>query len=202
MRTVIITVIVTLAAIAAFFYFAIIRQGFSARTKPSELEDFLVEQARNLATPRAEKDAKSPVPETPHGTAEALDHWVDHCSVCHGVDGKGKTDIGSNQYPPAPDMTEQDTQEMTDGQLYGIISNGVRFSGMPAWVRVHTAEENWRLVGFVRHLPKLTPDELKRMQQMAGEKGEHQHQAGQQAPRKGKQPPGTPPRKRGPQPQK
>jgi mono/diheme cytochrome c family protein len=193
MRTVIITVILTLAAVAAFFYLVIIRQGFSARTKPSAIEDFLIEQARDLATPRSDKNMKNPYPEMPQGMAEAREHWVDHCAVCHGLDGKGKTDIGRNQYPPAPDMTG-DTQEMTDGQIYSTIVNGIRFSGMPAWGNEHTPEQNWHLVSFIRHVPKLTPEELKQMQQMAGgEAGEHEHPAGQQAPHTHTHPPGTPP---------
>ncbi|MCX6616870.1 MAG: cytochrome c [Acidobacteria bacterium] len=196
MRKVIITVVLTLAAVAAFFYFAIVRQGFSVRTKPSEIEEFLIEQARNLATPPADKNMKNPHAETPQGMAQAREHWVDHCAVCHGLDGKGQTDIGRNQYPPVPDMTKEDTQEMTDGQIYSTIVNGVRFSGMPAWGNEHTAEQSWRLVSFIRHLPKLTPDELKQMQPMAaGKQGEHQHQAGEQVPHTHTHPPGTPPRK-------
>ncbi len=41
--------------------------------------------------------------------------------------------MGRNMYPPAPDMRLAETQQMTDGELFYIIQNGVRLTGMPAW---------------------------------------------------------------------
>jgi hypothetical protein len=62
-------------------------------------------------------------------------------------------------------MRQAPTQELTDGDLFYIIEYGVRFTGMPAWGdRSPKGEElGWKLVHFIRHLPKLTPEELNRM---------------------------------------
>ena len=64
-------------------------------------------------------------------------------------------------YPPAPDMREADTQNMTDGELFYIVQNGIRLTGMPVWGSGsdHDAEDSWKLVRFIRHLPKLTVEE-------------------------------------------
>jgi hypothetical protein len=60
------------------------------------------------------------------------------------------------------------TQNLTDGELFWIIENGVRFTGMPAW-STGTADgetASWHLVHFIRRLPKLTPEELEEMESL------------------------------------
>ena len=57
------------------------------------------------------------------------------------------------------------TQELSDGELFYVIENGIRFTGMPAW-STGTAdgeESSWRLVHFLRRLPQLTAGELEAM---------------------------------------
>ena len=59
------------------------------------------------------------------------------------------------------------TQRLTDGELFYIIQNGVRFTGMPAF-RTGTPDpagdkQAWELVSFVRHLPGITADEIELM---------------------------------------
>ena len=55
------------------------------------------------------------------------------------------------------------TQRLSDGELYDIIQNGVRWTGMPAWGETGDDPESWKLVLFIRHLPSLAPGELKEM---------------------------------------
>ena len=58
------------------------------------------------------------------------------------------------------------TQELTDGELFYFIENGIRFTGMPAWGDGSPKGEElgWKLVHFIRHLPQLTPDEVGEME--------------------------------------
>ena len=141
--------------------------GFSAREKPSRIEEIMARHARRIATPAGATELKSPYPQTEASMAEAREHFVEHCSICHGIDGRGATTIGRNLYPKVPDMTDQQTQQLTDGELFYIISNGVRFTGMPAWGDEDSPESIWALVALIRRLPKLSPEELKQMQEMA-----------------------------------
>ena len=103
--------------------------------------------------------------------AEANEHFVEHCGICHGIDGRGDTLIGKNVYPQVPDMSLQDTQQLSDGELYYIISNGIRLTGMPAWRFEDKPEAIWDLVSLMRRLPKLSPEELQRLQKAAREAG-------------------------------
>jgi len=149
---------------ALLFGIATIRHGFSAREQPSALESAIASKIRTIATPEAARNAKNPVAVTPEILTEARDHFADHCAICHGNDGSGNTTIGQNLYPKAPDMRLARTQNLTDGEIYYIIHNGIRLTGMPAWGADGNDQDSWKLVYFIRHLPQLTPAEVKEME--------------------------------------
>ena len=134
---------------------------FSARAEPWAVEAFVARRLRRLATPPAVRELVNPVEATPLAVAEARDHFADHCALCHANDGSGKTRINEGLYPPAPDLREAWTQGLTDGELFAIIRDGIRFTGMPGWGGED--EENWKLVLFIRHLPELAEKELELM---------------------------------------
>ena len=142
-----------------------VRHGFSARDEATAVEAFVARQLRHLSVPFAARRAENPVAPTDAVLAEAREHFADHCALCHGNDGRGDTPIGRNLYPKAPDMTASQTQSLSDGELFYIIENGVRLSGMPAWGEEgpHEGEASWKLVHFVRHLPSITPEEVAEM---------------------------------------
>jgi mono/diheme cytochrome c family protein len=123
---------------------------------------------RHMAVPRGARGMRNPVKPDARVLAEARAHWADHCAGCHGNDGKGDTEIGRGLYPKAPDMSDG-SPDLTDGELFYIITNGVRLTGMPGWGDPRDAKSNeatWKLVHFIRHLPKVTPAELQQMKEM------------------------------------
>ena len=163
-------VVIVLAALvgAAAAYFLILPDFFSARAKPNRAEEIVVRRVRRLAIPREIRMRENPIGLTSEVLTEGRGHFADHCAVCHGNDGRGDTEMGRNFYPPVPDMTSSVIQSLSDGEIYYAIRNGVRFSGMPAWGS-HEAEDdwsNWKLVHFIRHLPKLTKAELAEMKKL------------------------------------
>jgi mono/diheme cytochrome c family protein len=139
--------------------------GFSAKAEPHWLEVLLARQVRYLAIPLEHRNKTNPVPMTPDVLQESLAHFADHCATCHANDGSGQTPIGQNVYPKAPDLRESATQTMSDGELFWVIHNGIRFTAMPAWGEGDPEQDldSWKLVHFIRHLPALTPEELERM---------------------------------------
>ena len=74
--------------------------------------------------------------------------------------------MGQHLYPRAPDLRLAQTQGLTDGELFAIIEDGVRFTGMPAWGDKSEQSQlaSWHLVHFIRHLPGLTPEERRQME--------------------------------------
>jgi mono/diheme cytochrome c family protein len=163
-----------LALLATAWAFSYVRgRGFGAREKPSALEAFLARKARWLATPADVREMENPLAATPLGIAEARDHFADHCAVCHANDGSGRTMINAGLYPPAPDLRGEDTQRLADGELFSIIKNGIRFTGMPGFGGED--EESWKLVLFIRHLPRLTDEERRLMIEINGMEDEGGH---------------------------
>jgi mono/diheme cytochrome c family protein len=155
---------IVLATVAAALAASLLRGGISARVEPLRFEVRLARTIRAWAVPREWRAAANPIPESPRVLAAGLAHFADHCASCHGNDGSGQTALGRNLYPRAPDMRRSETQDLTDGELFYIIENGVRLTGMPAWGGPGTAEGSWHLVHFIRHLPKLTDEEKMQME--------------------------------------
>jgi mono/diheme cytochrome c family protein len=160
---------VVLNALIGYQYF--ITHTFSARAKPSALEVFLARKVRGLATAPAVKRLKNPLEGTSLTIAQGRDHFADHCALCHGNNGDGKTVINEGLYPPAPDLRDPTTQNLSDGEIFSIIQNGIRFTGMPGWGGED--EANWKLVFFIRHLPELSAEELTLMREVNGADEEH-----------------------------
>jgi mono/diheme cytochrome c family protein len=143
---------------------SLVRHGFSARDQPSLVESYVARTARQRAVPSNARREKNPFPASPGLIAEAKAHFADHCAICHANNGSGNTEIGRNLYPKAPDMRLPQTQNLTDGELYYTIHNGIRLTGMPAWGTDEKDEDSWKLVWFIRHLPQLTPAEEREME--------------------------------------
>jgi mono/diheme cytochrome c family protein len=148
--------------------YAIASRGLSTRVAPSAIETSIALTMRWLATPSDARGAGNPVPATSEVLEEALAHFADHCATCHANDGSGNIEMGRNFYPPAPDMRAARTQQLSDGELFSIIENGIRLTGMPAWGTGTPDGErgSWGLVHFVRKLPTLTAEDLARMETM------------------------------------
>ncbi|MFY9530486.1 MAG: c-type cytochrome [Candidatus Acidiferrales bacterium] len=157
-------VCVVLLLALTLFGWSLVRRGFGARDNPSALETYVARGTRNLSIPAAAKKARNPFVASPALLTEAREHFADHCSICHGNDGSGQTAIGRNLYPKAPDMRLPETQNLTDGEMYYIIHNGIRLTGMPAWGDPNNDPDSWKLVLFIRHLPKITPEGIKDME--------------------------------------
>ena len=159
--------IVLVVGLGGLIYLKVGANGFSARSEPPFLETLAAEQARSMAMPAVAKNRPNPVAKSKEVLDEGMVHWADHCAVCHGNDGGGQVEMGRQMYPHAPDMRKERTQKLTDGELFYIIENGIRLSGMPAWGGSEAGEkDSWKLVHFIRHLPDLSPDEIAQMEKL------------------------------------
>jgi len=154
---------VTLLAVGGGVY--TLHHGFSARDNPTIMEVAAATTARRLAVPRHVRNLNNPFPVNDDALHEARINWAQNCALCHANNGSGETSIGQNMYPKPPDLRTPRIQQQADGELYAVIQNGIRLTGMPAWGEVRDDErDRWNLVAFIRHLPKLTPEEEREME--------------------------------------
>ncbi len=163
-RRLTIAVLLVLLLAAVVWLSGLFNNCCGARPEPSRTEALLARTLRSLSMPHNARDQKNPIAVSPEVLQKASRHFADHCASCHGNDGRGDTPIGLHVYPRSPDMRQAGTQELTDGELYYIIHNGVRWTAMPSWGASDYDPESWELVHFIRHLPNLTSAELHDME--------------------------------------
>lgn len=135
-------------ALAAFQF------DLSALPEPSRAETYLATKAKRFLIHRASRGEVSPPPADRQASIEEGDKlFGTECGQCHGLDGHKATDAGRWMYPRAADLTSPEVQRYSDRELFWIVKNGIRLSGMPGFARVESDEHIWDLVHFVRTLP-------------------------------------------------
>ena len=164
----------------------------AASTPPGKLEQSLARFALDRSVARRAPKTANPLAPSDALRREGLSHYRENCVGCHGASGVEAAEYGQGLNPPAPDLSLPRVQRRTDGELFWIVSNGLRMTGMPAFSPTHKEQEIWKIVAFLRHLPELTPEEEKLLK-AATEEEEHHHEDETEENPKSPPPPGTTP---------
>jgi len=134
--------------------FALTQFNLSALPEPGKMEFSLAAKFRHLYVRNA---SRAPIPNPPSDRLASIEEgdklFGTECGACHGLNGQKSTDAGRWMYPRAADLTSHEIELYSDRELYWIIKNGIRFSGMPAFGNVEPSEHIWNLVHYVRTLP-------------------------------------------------
>jgi len=94
------------------------------------------------------------------------------CQTCHGAPGR-KADPWMYIYPAAPDLTKKEVvAKWSDAELFWIIKNGIKDTGMPGLGPTHEDKEMWGVAAFVRQLPNVSPKEYQNIEKWFKENGE------------------------------
>ena len=75
-----------------------------------------------------------------------------NCASCHGEDGKAKTDVAEAMKVKPADLTGHAMHGITDGEIYWVVTNGIKTSGMPALNAKTKPNERWQMALYVKHL--------------------------------------------------
>ena len=135
-----------------------LRFDLSALPEPGQTEVALATSAKRFLVGRASREGVPPQPPvSADGATEGKTRYGVECAACHGMDGRGLTDNGRWMYPRAANLTSAAVQENSDRELFWIVKNGIRLSGMPAFGRVESDERIWRIVQYLRTLPPKPP---------------------------------------------
>lgn len=117
-----------------------------AKPAPSASNPVPVEAARQA----------NPVKATPESIAAGKKWYGYDCAMCHGKDGTGKGDVGSEMKLKVSDLSDPASlKDRTDGELFYIIKNGE--GEMPPEGDRLKSNELWNLVNYVRSLAKKKP---------------------------------------------
>jgi mono/diheme cytochrome c family protein len=147
-------IVLGLFATATCSYFWVRHHNFTARGKPSPLETRIAELTFSGSVPSDVAAQKNPLAADAAAAATGQRIFAQICSNCHGFSGDGKTLIGSGENPQPTDLRSRSVQRLSDGELFYVIHNGVRYTGMPYW----TLGDNdiWCLVAYIRELGAST----------------------------------------------
>ena len=144
------------------------RMSIAANTPPDMLDKF-APVARDRAIARNATPLS--IPADPARAARGMEHYGENCLPCHGAPTVKPMELAQGMNPAPPDLDGAHTQAYSDGELFWIVKNGIRASGMPGFGVNHQDPEIQDIVGFVRHLPSLTAEEKKEL----GEALPHEH---------------------------
>jgi mono/diheme cytochrome c family protein len=122
---------------------------------PSREETSVANAAKDVVIPLEAGKKKNPLPESDEVVSQGQEVFLGSCAQCHGADGRGDSNIGPKMYPPAMDLTSAHVQHWNDGELFWIIQNGVRLTGMPFWQSSISEDDTWKLTRFIHHLPSI-----------------------------------------------
>jgi mono/diheme cytochrome c family protein len=135
-----------------------LRFNLSALAEPSQFEVVVATRAKRVLIGRASRhDVPLQPPSSMDTLTEGKTRYGVECAACHGMDGRGLTDNGRWMYPRAADLNSPAVQEYSDPELFWIVKNGIRLSGMPAFGTVESDERIWRIVQYLRSLRSTTP---------------------------------------------
>ncbi len=145
------------AFIIAMFIYA--RAGYmavSADASPGAVETWVASKAFDASVDRHAPKVQNPIQASDDNLNQGMIVYTMNCAVCHGSPARRGQTVGQSEYPPAPQFTH-DPPDMPDYQNYWIIRHGVRYTAMPAWEKVLSDDEIWKVTTFLAHWKNLPP---------------------------------------------
>jgi mono/diheme cytochrome c family protein len=173
----VLAVLLVLTGIGAFF----VHTGRLpvAATTPPDVVDRVAMTAKFTAVQRSGSKLQVKLPSDAASVARGREHYVENCLPCHGAPGVKAAEFAEGMNPRPPDI-DGPLQTYDDAQLFWVIKNGLRATGMPAFGVNHKDEEIAAIAAFVRRTPHLTPEERKELAAAAPHE-EHHHESEAQA---------------------
>jgi mono/diheme cytochrome c family protein len=97
--------------------------------------------------------AKNPVPASAESVANGGKLYGRNCVACHGREGKGDGPGGAKLTPKPSDLTDAEWKHgQTDPEIFQLIHDGAKDTGMKAYGSRMTEHELWDLVNYIRTL--------------------------------------------------
>ena len=146
-----------------------------ATNRHNALTQFVLSTTMDNSVKRHAKGIKAPPLDDPKMVMDGFRHYREMCVGCHLAPGINSSEIRKGLTPEPPKLQEA-VDEWQPNELFWVIKNGVKMTGMPAWGPTHSDEKIWGIVAFLEKLPHMTAEQYKEMDKMAGPDEEHHHE--------------------------
>ena len=107
---------------------------------------------KHANAPASAKKLKNPLMTDAQNIEAGKTLFNKYCASCHGEDGKGKTETAARMKSKPADLTASEMHGITDGEIYYVVTNGIKKSGMPSFKARTATDERWQLTLYVKHL--------------------------------------------------
>jgi mono/diheme cytochrome c family protein len=124
----------------------------AATTPDPEPLHWLLETTSERSIARHARGIAVPPLDDPLLLRAGIVHYQEMCVTCHGGPDLPASEIGQGLNPRPPFLGL--VADGSPAELFWVIKNGIRMTGMPAFGPTHTDEQIWAMVAFVRHLPQ------------------------------------------------
>jgi mono/diheme cytochrome c family protein len=175
----VIKVLLWLASLAVVAGLAIMFSGVidvGATNPHHPLTEFVLSTTMDNSVRYHAKGIKAPPLDNPDMIMDGFRHYRKMCVECHLAPGINSSEIRKGLMPEPPKLQEA-VEEWQPNELFWVIKNGVKMTGMPAWGPTHSDQKIWAMVAFLEKLPHMSAEQYKEMDKMAGpdEDDEHHH---------------------------
>jgi len=127
--------------------------SLAAVREPGRNETYMATKAKHLLVARATREGVPPPPvDRAASAAQGDELYAIRCSLCHGQDGRTPSPMGQWMYPRAADLTSAAVRGYSDEELFWILKNGIRLSGMPGFGKLESDEHLWNVVDHLHTL--------------------------------------------------
>lgn len=89
-------------------------------------------------------------------------HFQMSCAECHGSPDRRRSPEMLAMLPPPPDLRDT-VGNWKDEELFVIVRDGLRYTGMPAWPGAGRDDEVWAMVAFLKKLQTMSPARYKEL---------------------------------------
>lgn len=144
-----------LASALGALWFAAARMSVSALEEPGRIESYVASRAKHWVVARRARGTVAPAQDSTSVAVGGM-QFRGSCASCHGIEGRVPTELGRAMYPRVPDLGSASVQQWSDAELFWVIKDGIRLSGMPGFGRTLSDEQIWPLVHYIRTLSSGT----------------------------------------------
>src|SRR5262245_27463430 len=136
----------------------------AANVPDAGVVNWLLSTNMQRSVARHARSINAPAQLTEQQARDGVRIYKETCVYCHGAPGKDPGDIGKGLNPEPPYLPDT-VGRWSSGELFWIIKNGIKMTGMASYGAVHKDDEIWNLVALVQRLPKMTAEQYGQMEQ-------------------------------------
>ena len=150
--------VVAFLVIALLFFIYLGIYNVSALESHTGLVEWILRTAKSSSVRRQAESVEVPNLTEESRIRAGAGYYQASCATCHGAPGVAPAGLARGLNPPAPNLPG-DLEGWPAAELFWMVKNGVRMSGMPAFARSYEEEQIWAIVAFLQRLPSLSPQQ-------------------------------------------